>query len=198
VGRPQWRNRCSANTTAARSELQAVFAGARARDQRPAPAGLVEQPTPGRDVAHRRPSSVTNPRGHADRQPPDRSRGHDLGLAITNLRPRPAETPTLVPESEVKSLWYGLTAFMTQLPNLSRPRTSLLLMSGSFVHNPIIAGCKRLASPLPSGPHHEEADADSKSTRRTGKSPISSAHRANGGTLVADTRLRSECSTGVQ
>jgi hypothetical protein len=29
------------------------------------------------------------------------------------------------------------------------------LMSGSFVHNPIIAGCKRFASPLPSGPHQE-------------------------------------------
>ena len=69
--------------------------------------------------------------------------------------PKAQLTPTLVPESGVKSLWYGLTAFVTQLPHLSHPSTSLLLMSGSFVHNPIIAGCKRFASPLPSGPHQE-------------------------------------------
>jgi hypothetical protein len=116
--------------------------------------GLTEAPhSLGTTWPTRRPSSRPQTReGHADRQPLGRSRSHDLGRAIANLRLRPAETPTLVPESGVKSLWYGLTAFVTRLPHLSRPGTSLLLMSGSFVHNPIIAGCKRFASPLPSGP----------------------------------------------
>jgi hypothetical protein len=38
-------------------------------------------------------------------------------------------------------------------------------MSGSFVHKIIIAGCRRFASPLPSGAFtQEDADADSKAT----------------------------------
>jgi hypothetical protein len=46
-------------------------------------------------------------------------------------------------------------------------------MSGSFVHKIIIAGCRCFASPLPSGPHQEDADADSKATRSVDASSAS-------------------------
>jgi hypothetical protein len=38
-----------------------------------------------------------------------------------------------------------------------------LLMSGSFVHKIIIAGCRCFASPLPSGPHQEGHHAEGRS-----------------------------------
>ena len=41
------------------------------------------------------------------------------------------------------------------LTELARPAGPYLLMGGSFVHKIIIAGCMRLAGPLPSGPHQE-------------------------------------------
>jgi hypothetical protein len=40
------------------------------------------------------------------------------------------------------------------LPKERQPNM-FLLMSGSFVHKIIIAGCRCFASPLPSGPHQE-------------------------------------------
>jgi hypothetical protein len=69
-------------------------------------------------------------------------------------RPDPSQAPTVVPESGVKSFWYGLLAFVIDLPGPTPSRElHPLLMSGSFVHRPIIAGCRRFTSPLPSGPH---------------------------------------------
>jgi hypothetical protein len=48
--------------------------------------------------------------------------------------------------------WFGLPG-----RRLAPPRVSIaLLMSGSFVHRHTIAGCRRFARPLPSGPHQEE------------------------------------------
>jgi hypothetical protein len=48
------------------------------------------------------------------------------------------------------------------LPKERQPNM-FLLMSGSFVHKIIIAGCRCFASPLPSGPHQEGHHAEGRS-----------------------------------
>src|SRR5918993_3737980 len=53
----------------------------------------------------------------------------------------------------------------------ANPRTDkFLLMSGSFVHKIIIAGCRCFASPLPSGPHQEGHHAEGRSSSGPGAS----------------------------
>jgi hypothetical protein len=49
---------------------------------------------------------------------------------------------------------------------------NFLLMSGSFVHKIIIAGCRCFASPLPSGPHQEGHHAEGRSARSAGSLAI--------------------------
>src|SRR5215208_2736309 len=56
-------------------------------------------------------------------------------------------------------------AFASWTLPAERQPNMLLLMSGSFVHKIIIAGCRRFASPLPSGPHQEGHYAERASAR---------------------------------
>jgi predicted nucleic acid-binding protein len=118
----------------------------------------------------------------ADRHP--RTAAQNRGLATATSRPDsdPAPAGSLVPQDGARSSDVAGSGPAEQGRNsrLRRDRQALLatcdrgfcskmptplLMSGSFVHKIIIAGCRRFVSPLPSGPHQEDADADSKATR---------------------------------
>lgn len=63
-------------------------------------------------------------------------------------------------------------AFATREVPTEHRTYNFLLMSGSFVHKIIIAGCRCFASPLPSGPHQEGHHAEGRSARSAGSLAI--------------------------
>ena len=87
-----------------------------------------------------------------------------------NYRERLRPTPTFRRErvlplaTSCSRAWPAMTtstwAFASRTLPTERQPDMLLLMSGSFVHKIIIAGCRCFASLLPSGPHQEGHHAE--------------------------------------